>query len=293
MEAPTVVRLLKDPESEHQPQQLGIATDVTVDLKSEVLSLKKLLQAKPNGPTKLIPHLREVVDSILAIPQNLLENRSIALVVVTDSLPTGQTFQSNEDACREFLETLFLLEDHSVWVVICLCTDEAKVVDYYNDLDARMAHVSSASLRPAGQKIHFDVLDDYVSESAKVYEHNPWLNYAYPLHLCRESAVNFPVFDALNDRPLCHQELADFVALVFDRTHLAWADQPLPNPKTDYNAFRQHVDELVTKNGRLWNPVRRRVLPWIDMKAMDRIYGTRASKAVRAGVSSSCACTVL
>ena len=283
MKAPTAIRLVNAPMVGH-PQQIGIASTEQVNVAAELSKLQALVQQIPSGSGGQLSHLREIVNSCLGTPLELLAKRSMAIIFVTDRLPVNEYGQEGEAVTQQFVETLNELKGLPVWVVIRLSTDEPRVVDFYNDLDTKMVHVSGDLC--GAPPIHLDVLDDYVSEAASVNEFNPWLNYAYPLHLCRESAVNFPVFDALNDRPLNHDELVDFINLLFDRNQQAWAQQPLPNPKTHYAEFRADVLYLVRRNGTLYNPIKKRVLPWIDVNQMERIYGPP-------GASTGCSCAIV
>mmetsp|Transcript_42714 Transcript_42714/g.48544 ORF Transcript_42714/g.48544 Transcript_42714/m.48544 type:complete len:417 (+) Transcript_42714:67-1317(+) len=269
MKAPSAIRMVHG--AMGHPQQLGVASSEEVDIQSEIRRLSSLMQQTPAGSgCEMLPHLREIVDSCLKIPVELFgEDRFMAIIFVTDRLPIDENGSEGEHVTKEFLETLNMLSGLPIWVVIRLSTDDQHIVDFYNKLDDQMAYVKVES----GQ-VHLDVLDDFVSEAEAVNNHNPWLNYAYPLHLCRESAVNFPVFDVLNDRPLSHDELVDFINLLFYRNPAGvWAAQPLPNPLTHYAQFRAEVLELVKKGGSLYNPIKRRVQPWIDMRLMDKIYG--------------------
>jgi len=269
MKAPTAIRMVHG--AMGQPQQLGVASSEEVDLQSEIQRLSSLMQQTPAGSgCEMLPHLREVVDSCLNIPvESFGEDRFMAIIFVTDRLPVDENGSEGEHVTKQFLETLNMLSGLPIWVVIRLSTDDQKVVDFYDKLDDQMAYVKVKS----GQ-VHFDVLDDFVSEAEAVNKYNPWLNYAYPLHLCRESAVNSPVFDILNDRPLKYDELIDFINLLFYRNPPGlWTGQPLPDPETHYSQFRAEVLELVKKGGSLYNPMKRRVLPWIDMRLMDKIYG--------------------
>lgn len=281
MEAPMAIRLLNDPLT--VPQQLGVATSTQVVLEEEINRLSDLTKLRPGGQGTLTSHLREVVNAIKAVPRHMLDNRSIAVVFVTDSLPTSDNGKSGNQAVAEFLDILQGLEGWPVWFVIRLSTDEQAVVDFYGDLDNEMFNIEKSDITHTG--LHLDVLDDFVSEAKEVAKHNPWLNYAYPLHLCRESAVNFPVFDALNDRPLMHDELAKFICLLFDRKTQAFMEQPLPNPKTEYKAFREEVQQLLQKNASLWNPIKKRIMPWIDVPVMDQIYSN--------GAASTCSCSLM
>lgn len=60
-----------------------------------------------------------------------------------------------------------------MWIVIRLCTDEEKVTEFYNNLDGML-------------DLSLEVLDDYIGECGEVQTQNPWLNYALPMHRCRE-----------------------------------------------------------------------------------------------------------
>jgi len=271
MLAPTAIRFVNP--SPAMPQQLEVAatTGIKVDVETEVQRLKLVLQATPHGNGTLMTHFQEIITTVSTARVDALDGRSMAIILVTDRLPTDE--QGN-DASKQFIKLLHKLEGIPCWIVIRLSTDEKDVVEFYGNLDNKMITVERAA------SIHLDVLDDYVSEAAAVQEHNPWLNYAYPLHLCRESGVNFPVFDILNDRPLVHEELQDFVALLFDRqinNQTAWNEQPIPNPLTQYAKFREEIMELNKKNGGLYNPIRKRVMPWVDIRELDRVYGSDAS----------------
>ena len=285
MEAPMMIRLLNDPLIGRQ--QLGVAATRDVSYEEDYQRTSELLKSRPNGTVTMISHLREVVNSIKSVPRELLEDRSIAIVYVTDSLPKNDDGMEGDQAAAEFLNVLQELEGVPVWFVIRLSTDEQAVVNFYGNVDNMISSEERSGHMQTG--LHLDVLDDYVSEAEEIQKHNPWLNYGYPLHLCRESAVNFPVFDALNDRPLLHDELAKFICLLFDRHTQAFMEQPLPNPKTEYRAFREEVQQLLQKNGGLWNPIKKRIMPWIDVRVMDRIYGEDGGN----GAATSCTCNLL
>ena len=282
MEAATAVRLIQVP-SMGQPQQVGIASTVNVEESTELSRLAQMLHQQPSGGGGgPLPHLLEIVLTCLKTSSKLLgSEKSLAILYVTDRMPVDEDGREGDHVTQRFLETLNLLEGSSVFVVIRLSTDDQRVVDFYNDLDRRMDAVTMQR-KPYGEEsdyrhnLHLDVLDDFVSEAGAVHEHNPWLNYAYPLHLCRESAVQFPVFDALNDRPLQMDELVEFLTLLFDRNQLAWALQPLPNPQTHYADFRAEVMDMNRKAGSVYDPIKRRNALWIDMNQLDRIYGGQA-----------------
>lgn len=285
MKAPTAIRLMH-PIGENAQQQVGIASKEEVNADMEMKRLKEMLSYQPKGTGGQLRQLREVIDSCLETPMELWKERSMAIVYVTDRLPSDENGRAGEDVTTNFIESLNRLQGLPVWFVIRLSTDDQDVVDFYEDLDEKISYVSmEMQSEMLDGQIHLDVLDDYISEAQEVHKHNPWLNYALPLHLCRESGVNFPVFDALNDRALTHEEVTQFVNLLFDRNQTVWAQQPIANPRTHYAQFRNDVVDLNKKNGTLYNPIKRRNLPWLDMAQVDRIYGAQASVG--------CGCVIL
>mmetsp|Transcript_16303 Transcript_16303/g.24670 ORF Transcript_16303/g.24670 Transcript_16303/m.24670 type:complete len:309 (-) Transcript_16303:143-1069(-) len=260
MKAPTAIRMVQN--IVDQPQQLGIASSQRVDRLKEISRLAALLQEKPSGiGCDLLPHLQEVVESCIGDPviEILLEScKCISIIYVTDRLPVDENGKEGEHATNQFLGMIKRLSSLPFWIVIRLSTDNPDVVNFYNDLDNNIANVD---VKSGNGGINLDVLDDFVSEAAIVNIHNLWLNYAYPLHLCRESAVNFPVFDLLNDRPLTHRELVDFINLLFDLNQIPSVQTTftLSNPKSNYAAFRAEIKELVKRGGKHYDPIKRNI----------------------------------
>ncbi len=68
------------------------------------------------------------------------------------------------------------LESLPVWVVVRLCTNEEKIVNYWNKVDYNL-------------EIDMDVIDDCIREASDIFEHNPWLTYGEPLHRLREFGI--------------------------------------------------------------------------------------------------------
>lgn len=301
MGAPMVIRMVNDPGSNVGPQQLGVAASKNVNVDGELQRLRRLLKCHPGGCTPLTVHLKDILASLRQVDSSVLQDKMISIIIVTDRLPADAEGNEGQDINFEFLETLKAFHQFPVWIVVRLSTDEKRVVNFYSSLDRGIAILrqlrGEADHARVDENIRLDVLDDFVSEAARVEAHNPWLNYALPLHLTRESGSMFSAFDAINERPLDYDELADFVALLFDRHATLEGEgglrtldeQPLANPQSNYREFRRSVQQLAQRNGDLWNPVKKRMQPWINLRELDRIYACgRMSNTTDDAASCSC-----
>jgi Mg-chelatase subunit ChlD len=261
LEAPTTFRMLNDPRVGPNSQQFGVA-EKTLDpnvIQEEVSRAVAIMnQSQPGGVTPLIKHLREIRQSVEEMAPELNANGTrVAIILATDGLPTDEQGYNNSAVQREFVEALRGLESLPVWVVIRLCTDEESVCEFYNSLDDQL-------------ELSLEVLDDFLEEADEVYEHNPWLNYALPLHRLREMGYHNRVFDMIDERKLTHQEIKDFASLLLIDTQPY--DQ-LPDPSADWKEFSRTIKGLLAKQPGQWNPKKKKVTPWIDMKKLDKIYG--------------------
>ena len=258
LEAPTSFRLLNNPGANVGPQQFDIAQMGSSMLSSEVsAALEIMTKARPGGVTPLTEHIREIHSTVEALAPTLnAEGKRVVIVIATDGLPSDSQGTSNKSVNDQFVSSLRALEGLPVWLVIRLCTDDDEVVQFYNGLDEML-------------ELSMDVLDDFCGEAEEVYEHNKWLIYALPLHRMREMGFHDRVFDMLDERTLTKGELRDFCRLLFGLHNF----DGVPDPAADWKGFRSSIDVLLRKEELQYNPVKKRMTPWIDLKKLDKIYG--------------------
>lgn len=143
-------------------------------------TLTVLLEGSPSGGTPLCRHIREVTQQIRAVEHQLRSNGQKACVIIATD---GESSDGN------IAEAMAPLKDLPVWVVVRLCTDEEKIVNYWNNIDEQL-------------ELNMDVLDDLCGEAAEVNEKNPWLTYGEPMQRLREFGIVVKEMDLLDEAAL-------------------------------------------------------------------------------------------
>ena len=118
-------------------------------------------------------------------------------------------------------------------------------------------------------ELSIEVIDDYFHEAEQVNASNPWLNYAMPLHRCREMGFHPRVFDLLDERLLNKDELLEFLKQVFGEAVILKA----PDIPTEWKKFATFLQALLDREMQHCNPRTKRMCQWIDMKELNRCYG--------------------
>lgn len=256
LQAPTVFRLLNDPGRMAGPQQFSVAERGTDFVEEDLnIALNTIKNVSPSGVTPLSEHVREIRANVMVMEESLSQmGQKVVIVLATDGLPSNAHGVSSTHTQTEFIHALRSLEGLPIWIVIRLCTDEEKVVEFYNDIDSEL-------------ELSLEVIDDFTGEAEEIYEHNKWLNYALPLHRIREMGFNHKLFDLLDERPLTKDELLDFFSLIFGEF------DGIPDPQIDWNGFTKHITEYVNKEKKQWNPIKKKMMPLIDMKQLSKTYG--------------------
>lgn len=262
LEAPTSFRLLNNPGVTVGPQQFDIGLLGPTMISAEKSKAKEIMsKARPGGATSLTKHIEEIHATVKAVAPTLnAEGKKVAVVIATDGLPTDSCGNAGKEMRDEFIKTLRSLEGLPVWLVIRLCTDNDDVVRFYNSLDKIL-------------ELSMDVLDDFVGEAEQIYQHNKWLTYGLPLHRMREMGFHNRIFDMLDERPLTLAEIREFCRLLFG---LKDVDE-LPDPAIDWKSFLTKVDMHLRKEELQYHPVKKRMMPWISLAKLHKIYGDEES----------------
>jgi len=252
--APTHFRLLNNPRV--GPQQFKVGeTNATAHVEANN-AINIIRKVSPYGVTPLTEHITDIYDTVSKMASTLVKKGQQAVVVIaTDGLPSDAQGHGGKFFSDQFVESLRSLQSLPVWVVIRLCTNDEEVVRFYEELDTTL-------------ELNVELIDDFVDEAREVHKHNPWLNYALPLHRCREMGFHDRLFDLLDERTLTKTELYQFCALLFGGL---W--DGVVDPEIDWDGFMQQLGEMLLSEEHQWSPVSKKVQPWIDMKALNKIYG--------------------
>jgi len=215
-----------------------------------------MMGAMPGGATPLVEHIQKIRSDVLDMAPGLrAKGQQAVIVIATDGLPTDSYGQGGAEEQAHFTSAMRSLEGLPVWVVVRLCTDAESVREFYNDLDSNL-------------ELSLEVIDDFVSEAVEVHRHNPWLNYCLPLHRAREFGVHDNVFDHIDERRLQKRGLRDLCVTLFGDEGLKKID-----PDVNWKEFSEKVAFLVEKEGLNYSPVKKKEMPWINIKKMNKMYG--------------------
>ena len=253
---PTEFRMLNGAD----PVMVGLDDDGGDGLKF----LMEVMDDSPAGQTPLCEHIDDVVSAIQAIESDLRANGQKAIVVIATD---GEASDGNVTAALKPLERLPVL------LILRLCTNDEKVVKYWNDVDRQL-------------EVEVDVLDDLCADALQVFGVNPWLTYTDSLHKMREFGAAIKEMDLIDESKLSSEQMRTMVGiLLFDGKK-----RDVPHPDEDWTAFASAVSKkLNDKNSRLVFDVSTKQLkPIIDVKRLKENYLDQTSGGIGAINSSTC-----
>lgn len=214
-------------------------------------------QTRPAGVTPLTHHVQEIQREVTNLAPTLRANgQRVVVCICTDGMPSDDAGYGGPEHQRAFVEALRSLEGLPVWIIVRLCTDEDEVVEFYNNLDGQL-------------ELSIEVLDDFREEAKEVHQENPWLNYGLPIHRMRENGYHDRVFDLMDERALTKTELRDFFLILFGRDKF----DGVADPNLDWKGFYKDIKRLTKNEKHTWNPITKRLDPWVDYHQMNAMYG--------------------
>lgn len=107
-------------------------------------------------------------------------------------------------------------------------------------------------------------------EAEEVQSKNPCLDYSFPLHQIREIGSLERLLDLLDERSLSKSEIGGFCRFLFREDSF----DGFPEASVDWKKFVFKVHETLLPRERLqWNPIKKRAVPWIDLRDIERTSG--------------------
>lgn len=243
MGAPTEFRLLNAAAGCPQVVQVGFGYP-----EQEIELMRRMAATSPVGATPLCARIREIV---AIVRQREAELRSIGKRVMIIVASDGEPSDGDVEAALRPLKEL------PATIVVRLCTEEEKVVEFWSRVDADL-------------EFPLDVLDDVVGEAKEVCASNPYLAYGLPLHRLREFGCTSNVIDLIDETRLSLVQVRQLVTFIYGK---AAAD--VPHPELDWREFVRSLDALQSNdpNGTVWDPLKSRLVPWFNLHKMNRMYG--------------------
>ncbi len=235
-EVPSEFRLLNGAD----PVIVGLSSDSKEDLNFAT----EVFQQSPAGQTPLCEHITAVVRQITEIADDLRSrNQKVAVIIATD----GEASDGN------VTEALKPLQRLPVWLVLRLCTNEQKVVDYWNSIDHEL-------------ELEIDCLDDLVSDAKEVVQKgNGWLCYGEALHRLREFGACVKEFDLIDEKSLNSEQARLIISYILFDGDVS----KVPHPEIDWQGFISTVKKAnVTK--KVFDTITGNTTNWIDIKKLER-----------------------
>ena len=247
-------------EAAHAPSEfrlLNNAEPVLVgkndDNGSGLALINEIFDDSPGGQTPICAQINEVVLKIKEMEDVLRNsNQTAAVIICTDGVSTD----------GDVATAMKPLQDLPVWVVVRLCTDDEELIDYWNNIDGEL-------------ELEMDVLDDIRGEALEVRAANDWLNYGEQLHRLREFGAAIKEMDLIDESALSSEQMAVVVSCLVHTGNV----RDLPHPDEDWDSFLKEVKKNMSEDRWIYDPVKEKAAPWIDVKNLIKMYQQGGSSA--------------
>ena len=122
-------------------------------------------------------------------------------------------------------------------------------------------------------ELSLDILDDPIGEAYELQAVNPWLNYALQMHRLREFGVKLRELDHLDERLLATGQMLKVLSILFD-----CKQSDIPHPEAMWPEFEAFVTSKFESLEPVFNPVTRKVEPWVNMRHLKDKYAPASAK---------------
>jgi len=206
----------------------------------------------PRGVTPLTERLEEIFLRVKKEANALRERRQMVFITIaTDGLPTSSTSGDSKpiDQQRLIDQMRCLCSALPIQLVIRLCTDDKKTIDFYNGIDEEL-------------EFPLDILDDIASEAQEVARghRNNWFAYSPLLHRVREAGTLCKVLDSIDEKTLNAQEIRYLAELLSGST--------TPLHTLSDRDFINELQQLVAKTPLVYDAGAQKMRPVLDIRRL-------------------------
>lgn len=211
--------------------------------------------------SQISAHLLEILAKLTAIKSSIEQSNSeISITIAVDTpspLPKQESPEDkNVDTLRFFIDTLKKLECLPVQIIISL---KERMDTLTNTINSELKKTR--------------VIHGYLTEVEEVKKHQKWLNYSIPLHKARKIGCSNEFLDALSVRKFTLGEVKSFCEFICD-------DDSFADPQLEWNDFLKVLKLALSFENDQWNPIKKKYMPWIDIKKLKKDYGKRRKNSI-------------
>jgi len=223
----------------------GLPSEIIVNDESSFAILKKMLLSDTRGSTPLCATIRYIIANITLIAPSLEASGKKAVVIIATD---------GESSDGDIAIAMFPLTRLPVKVIIRLCTNNERIIQYWNKIEEDL-------------ELELDVLDDLNGEATEIHILNPWLNYNEKIHRLREFG-NLPnEFDYIDERELSLTQIRNIASYILDIQI-----EDLPDPNTDLLAFETEVQQQQANVESEFDIYSQTIKPWFNFEENNTNY---------------------
>jgi len=246
---------VNDPGSSVGPQRFSVAWGNHDDVKTErAIALDMMKRVRlDTDQNHLARQLRKIEKRVREEESRLIAaNKVVTVVLCTQGRQTDEYGKEGSAVMKDCVDSLMALSKLPVKIVVRLCAHDEKATEFINMIDVKLDSVV--------------ILGDYWREATEVNLYNPWLTYGLGIHRLREACLTSDLLNGLGRKVFTADDIYEFCKEFF----IGEKEIYLPHPRNSVDAFLRGVNHLLEDERSQWNPVKKKLTPWIDMKELER-----------------------